>query len=275
MAFTFTEQEPEIISLEQNEAPMPSPFTLEEIVSTDFETARREAEEARAGQSLTHESEEPEEPLRGPQGERGQDGHTPTDEELLELIVPLIPEPRRGEDGKTPTTKELLALIRPLIPKVKDGKTPTKGELTALIKTLIPAPIQGREGKSGRDGKDGSPDTGEQIVTKVNGLEVDPKKQIDFKHIKNFPWHKVREEGEKGSLASWGNPVSIEVPMGTIDDSNTAFVFTKEPTLISINGSLYSSASTVGGATVWTWSGSTATLAFPVGSGGDLYGIIF
>jgi hypothetical protein len=69
------------------------------------------------------------------QGEPGEDGHTPTEEELLELIKPLIPE---VENGKTPTKDELLALIKPLIPQVKDGKTPSKAELLEIIKPLIP-----------------------------------------------------------------------------------------------------------------------------------------
>lgn len=38
-----------------------------------------------------------------------------------------------GDDGHTPTDEEILALIEPLIPQVTDGATPTKEELTALI----------------------------------------------------------------------------------------------------------------------------------------------
>lgn len=34
---------------------------------------------------------------------KGEDGHTPTKEELLQLIEPLIPEPIKGEDGKDGT----------------------------------------------------------------------------------------------------------------------------------------------------------------------------
>ena len=66
------------------------------------------------------------------------DGHTPTDEELLRIIKPLIPVAKDGEPGHTPTANEILALVRPLIPKVKDGATPTKEELLALIKPLVP-----------------------------------------------------------------------------------------------------------------------------------------
>jgi hypothetical protein len=68
---------------------------------------------------------------------RGKPGHTPTDEELLVLIRPLIPEPIAGH---SPTDEELMALIRPLIPKVKDGETPSDERLLALIQPLIVLP---------------------------------------------------------------------------------------------------------------------------------------
>lgn len=78
--------------------------------------------------------------IKGQRGDPGLDGHTPTDQELLDLIKPLIPEIKQPKDGKTPTETELLALIRPLIPKVKDGETPSDARLLALIKTLIVQP---------------------------------------------------------------------------------------------------------------------------------------
>tara|TARA_R110000851_G_scaffold92422_3_gene201691 strand:+ start:82 stop:1281 length:1200 start_codon:yes stop_codon:yes gene_type:complete len=52
----------------------------------------------------------------------GKDGTTPTNDELLALITPLIPKPVRGDDGETPTTEHLLELINSLIPEVKNGK---------------------------------------------------------------------------------------------------------------------------------------------------------
>ncbi len=98
-------------------------------------------------------------------GEKGDVGHSPTDEELLNLIEPLIP---KAEDGKTPTKEELLKLIRPLIPKVKDGETPSDERLLKLIVPLIPKLKIPKDGKPGKPGKDGSPDTGEQIIEKIN-----------------------------------------------------------------------------------------------------------
>lgn len=63
------------------------------------------------------------------------DGYTPTDQELINLIIPLIPEVK---DGHTPTVKELVAIIRPLIPEVKDGETPSDERLIKLIQKCIP-----------------------------------------------------------------------------------------------------------------------------------------
>ncbi len=80
---------------------------------------------------------------------KGDPGHTPTDEELLALIKPLIPEVKNGEngqDGHTPTYDELLALIRPLIPKVENGETPSDEKLLSLIATLIPPHVLDPEG---------------------------------------------------------------------------------------------------------------------------------
>lgn len=91
---------------------------------------------------------------------------------------------------------------------------------SVLSKVEIPDPIPGKDGKSGKDGKDyiltkndkeeiasfievpivekvvekteiikEIPEeiTGENIVDKINELEIKPEKQIDAKHIKNLP----------------------------------------------------------------------------------------
>lgn len=54
----------------------------------------------------------------------------------------------RGDDGYTPTPEEITSLIKPLIPDVKNGETPTDEKLLELIKPLIPAPIKGKDGKN-------------------------------------------------------------------------------------------------------------------------------
>lgn len=44
----------------------------------------------------------------------------------------------------------------------------------------------GIDGNDGEDGKDGSPDTGKEIVDKINALPIEPEFQIDWKHIKGL-----------------------------------------------------------------------------------------
>lgn len=59
---------------------------------------------------------------------------------------------------------------------------------------------------------------------------------------------------------------------GTIDDSNTSFTFADTPTVIVINGASYNAGAQVGGVAAWTIVGLTVTLAFPVGTGGSIWG---
>ena len=107
--------------------------------------------------------------IRGP---AGKDGYKPSRDELLELIKPLIPRVSNGVNGK-------------------DGKTPTDKQLLSLIKPLIPKPIEGKPGESGKKGKDGSPDTGSQIIDKINKVPKDGPK-IKAIHIEDF-----KVEGKK------------------------------------------------------------------------------
>lgn len=53
--------------------------------------------------------------------------------------------------------------------------------------------LNGSDGRDGLDGKDGSPDTGVQIVDKINSLDTkDSSLQIDASHIKNLPNFKAQ-----------------------------------------------------------------------------------
>ena len=84
---------------------------------------------------------------------KGEKGDTPDENAIIASVTPkvvdmMLPEAVRAvmgrirlpEDGRTPTRDELMALITPLIPsKAKDGKTWTKEELVNLIMPLIPS----------------------------------------------------------------------------------------------------------------------------------------
>ena len=63
---------------------------------------------------------------------------------------------------------------------------------------------------------------------------------------------------------------SLIVINGTIDDSNTSFTSTSQPTLLCFNGGLYQPT---GGAITWTYSGGNLTTSSPVGTGGSIFGI--
>jgi len=122
-------------------------------------------------------------------GDRGDPGHTPTDEELTALIEPLIPF---VTDGHTPTDDELLSLIRPEVKKSVEGAMPSDQRLlglirevlprevsderlTSLIKPLIPPPEKGEPGEPGNI-KDLSP---EEIRNSLELLQGDERLSSD------------------------------------------------------------------------------------------------
>ena len=47
-------------------------------------------------------------------------------------------------------------------------------------------------------------ETGEKIVEKINSLEIIPEKQVDFLHVKNFPWHLTKGQGGDGGFTGYG-----------------------------------------------------------------------
>jgi len=98
---------------------------------------------------------------------KGIKGDTPTDEQLVELIKPLIPEPLKGDVGPTPTDEKLVELITPLIP---EPKTPSDEKLIGLIKPLIILP----------EIKEQMEETSATIVSKINkGKSLIEKNKID------------------------------------------------------------------------------------------------
>jgi len=158
---------------------------------------------------------------------RGHKGDSPSEEYLLSLIKPLIPEPLK------PSREELLALIKPLIPKVEDGHTPTKSELLSLITPLIPTTEELLElieplipppipGKPGQDGKDADIKPLEENVEKLselfNELRTDVKKGIYNKTTIGWGAHPIRIEDD-GSLID-KNARTLNFTGGTITRSS-------------------------------------------------------
>jgi len=67
--------------------------------------------------------------------------------------------------------------------------------------------------------------------------------------------------------------IRILTATGAVNDSNTTFTFTAVPLLVVINGQEWAAGQTSGGVVVWTNVGTTVTTAFPVGTGGSIFGI--
>lgn len=102
-----------------------------------------------------------------------RDGHTPTPEELTELIKPLIPEPIRGGRGEKGVKGDKGDSIQ--------GPKGEKGEVGIGI--VGPQGIPGLDGKNGRDGIDKEPETGDSIIEKIDPL----KNKLNFQILKNVP----------------------------------------------------------------------------------------
>ncbi len=191
-------------------------------------------------------------------------GHTPTDEELLVLIKKVMPEIKHG---KTPTEEYLKNLIKSIMPKIESPMPISEDYLKELIIELIPK-------------DDDSQD--EIISKKIEQIE----KEIGL--FKKLPTKRGKLHGG-GDTVKAGSGVSIItnsdgtktisfssisssvlIPTGVIDNSNTNFIFIQKPSIISVNGAFYREGKG------WSWDipTLTATLDNPVGTGGDIYGII-
>jgi len=200
---------------------------------------------------------------------KGDDGHTPTEQELIAIIRPLIPTPedilrriRVPNDGYTPTNEEIIALIKPLIPEVKDGHTPTKSELRRLIIPLIPPPEKGEPGISP------APIQPQTIIDAVMkelavGLTLEPK------HIKGLG-DKIKNlddliaflkaggfRGGQGTTTVVGGAPFAETVSGTIDGVNVTFTV---PTTIVKAQALYLANSVYQPMVDFTTSGTTITM---------------
>lgn len=107
---------------------------------------------------------------------RGEDGHTPTEEELLTIITPLIPE--KSEDGYTPI-KGIDYFDG------KDGETPEidveriKKDIQKEILSNLP------KSEKGKDGKDAEPIDEEKLLESM--LKTLKKKRLlDVSYIKGL-----------------------------------------------------------------------------------------
>jgi len=98
-----------------------------------------------------------------------------------------------------------------------EGPIGTKGERGDKGYFVIGPP-----GPPGERGIDGSPDTGEEIVKKINILEIVSEKQIDASHIKNLP----KAERERGIMRGGMEQIRSEDLSASLDGSTKTFTLT-------------------------------------------------
>lgn len=231
-------------------------------------------------------------------GEKGDDGYTPIKGiDYTDGYTPIKNvDYFDGIDGYTP------------VPGV-DFEVPDENKIYNRLLKKIPDAIPG---KDGIDGKDGSPDTAEQIVEKINTLEsvIDPKtiigyetsddvirkikeNKLDMRDIKGMPlnmndmrWH---GSGIPSLTAGAGIVITDASDGGKIVAATGGSGYTILTTTGTIDDSnldfpfdslptelVINAGSYIqtGGSTTWTWNAGTltATLSTPVGTGGSIYG---
>ena len=116
------------------------------------------------------------------------------------------------------TKKELLGIIsdkqNEAIIEIRQEKNKlSKKHEEKMVEALsLIDEIKSIEVKNGIDGKDGSPDTGEEIVYKINELKTDDDElKIDAKHIKNLPQFNGKVYGGARNLYTLAD-VNIQSP---------------------------------------------------------------
>lgn len=96
--------------------------------------------------------------------------------------------------------------------------------------------VDGIDGRDGLDGKDGSPDTGEQIIDKVNSVSKDGPK-IDASHIKNLP-NSVQTIIENRGYAIGGVETPIKNSTGSLLSKDASGAWIVPASTPSIGGTI-------------------------------------
>ena len=160
-------------------------------------------------------------------------------EKVLEDGVTKAVEEFRTEAEKT--KEEMISELRQKTQEASDyvnSLTPIKGDQEKTIvgpqgskglkgdKGDTGESIVGKQGIQGIPGKGGSPDTGEEVVNKVNELEIKPEFQIDASHIKNLP-KSISLLG--GGHKAYNKIIYPSQIIGAINGSNIVFYLPEAP----------------------------------------------
>ena len=185
---------------------------------------------------------------------KGEDGYTPkkgedyfTDDEIKEFLDAVTP--KKGKhyfDGKKPTEKELIEIIVPLIPEPKHGNVITAEEVRDKIKSL-----KGKEKLSVFDLKDTEWLKGKDKMNWSSaGFKVYTDTTLTGDGSFANPLHAVNT-GSGGS--------GFQLPLtGAVNGSNQTYTWLTAPNAICVDGNVYYKVTQDAGATV-IWTGTTTT----------------
>lgn len=226
-------------------------------------------------------------------GDPGEPGKNVDAEAIIRRVLSAIRQP---EDGYSPDVEEIVAVVMKHLPK-QDGMPSEKKILAKVAKMLeekkselkiIQKNIES-DPMAVADAIMSLPEGKFRLkVGNIEGLDnIIASLRNQIANGKGGYVHGGGDTVRAGSnitltrntdgtvtIAAASGGITILPATGTVNDVNLAFVFTEKPTQIVINGLSYREASTSGGVAVWTWNAGllTATLQFPVGAGGDIYG---
>lgn len=191
----------------------------------------------------------------------------------------------KGEDYVlTPEDKlEIASMIDvPVVDRVIEKtevirETPIITEITKVIKEALPIDENGlTERILSKVPENITAEKVIEFMVSLKGKEAEEfgKKigsMIDISQIRNaqsFLFHGKRIKFEElmhgGGSSTGGSTLTVETPVGIVDDSNVTFIVTHEPIYIVVNGAQYN----VGTGTYQSYVTGTITLTSPVGIGG-------
>jgi hypothetical protein len=166
---------------------------------------------------------------------KGDDGHTPTNRELIALIEPLIPEAPKASDIASTASK--MALDE-LLPKIVQSDTPDE----VIAKIHLSNEKISRDKIEGLEELKRIPDLERRIrenalpitTTNIfrNGELVGRAKNINFTGDAT-----ITITGDTANVAlSAGGGFNTEVPVGAINSSNTTYTVTNTPIAVVVDG---------------------------------------
>lgn len=160
--------------------------------------------------------------IKGERGNPGRNAPHIDENKLADRILKSIRIPTDGEHGHTPTNKELLSLIIPLIPKPIPGKSPDEEKIVSKVLSKIRVP---KDGENGEDAK--IPDLRELAINTINLIEsLEGDDRINYKAIKGIRNYvmEVMRQGGPGVIMTDntltgsgvpGDPLSVKNPGGS------------------------------------------------------------